>query len=306
MTLNFTRTSAKVGELISADQDWRVIASGLAFTEGPAWNPAEQVLRWSDIPGSARWRWSEADGPSVEREPTDKSNGMVYDGEGRLLVCEHGTSCLVRFGADGVREVIADRYQGMELNSPNDVVTRSDGSVYFSDPTYGRSDRPAGVSRPPSPLGFQGVYRVPPGGGDPVLVVDSDEFRQPNGLAFSPDESVLYIDDVTGVKAFDVAADGSLGPARVLRDDMGTPDGATPNGAPDGMRVDEAGHIWCTARGGVWILEPSGEVIGVLETPEVCANLTWGGADLHTLFFTTSTTVHALRTLVGPPGLPYL
>jgi sugar lactone lactonase YvrE len=305
MTLAVSRQTSGLADLVDLDAELRVIADGFAFTEGPAWSPAEGVLRFSDIPGNTRWRWNDSDGAAVDLHPTNKANGMVHDREGRLLVCEHASSCLVRFGSDGSREVIADRYQGMELNSPNDVITRSDGSIYFSDPAYGRSTNPTGNNRPPSPLGFRGVFRIPPGGGEPVLVVARDEFDQPNGLCFSPDESILYIDDLPGIKAFDVSADGSLGPARVLRDDMGTPPGAARNGAPDGMRCDELGNVWCGAHGGVWVLDPAGEVIGIIETPEVCANLTWGGADLHTLFLTTSTSVRALRTRVGPTHLPY-
>lgn len=305
MTLAISRPTPGLADLVDLDAELRLIADGFGFTEGPAWNPAEGVLRFSDIPGDTRWRWSESEGAAVDLHPTHKANGMVYDRQGGLLVCEHASSCLVRYGSDGGRQVIADRYRGMEFNSPNDVITRSDGTIYFSDPDYGRRPTPTGSDRGPSPLGFRGVYRIPPGGGEPVLVVGRDEFDQPNGLCFSPDESILYIDDVTGVKAFDVAADGSLGPARVLRDDMGTPPGAPRNGAPDGMRCDQLGNIWCGARGGVWVLEPTGEVIGILDMPEVCANLTWGGADLHTLFLTTSTSVRALPTLVGPAPLPY-
>ena len=304
MTLAVSKSTPGLAELVDLDAELRVVADGFAFTEGPAWNPAEGVLRWSDIPGDTRWRWSEAEGAAVDVHPSHKANGSVFDGHGGLLVCEHATSSLVRY-ADGARTVIADRYQGKELNSPNDVITRSDGTIYFSDPDYGRRDTPTGNGREPSPLGFKGVFRIAPGGGEPVLVVDRDEFDQPNGLCFSPDESILYIDDVTGVKAFDVAPDGSLGPARVLRDDMGTPAGEPRNGAPDGMRCDELGNIWCGAYRGVWVLDPTGEVLGILEMPEICANLTWGGADLHTLFLTTSTSLRALRTRVGPAPLPY-
>lgn len=305
MTLAVSQATPGLEKLVDLDADLAVIADGFAFTEGPVWNPREGVLRWSDIPGDTRWRWSESGGAVVDLHPTNKANGMFYDRDGGLLACEHATSCLVRYGADGERRVLADRYQGDELNSPNDVITRSDGTIYFSDPDYGRRPGPTGKERPPSPLGFRGVYRIPPGGGEPVLVVERDEFDQPNGLCFSPDESVLYIDDVTGVKAFDVAADGSLGPARLLRDDMGTPAGEPRRGAPDGMRCDELGHLWCGARGGVWVLEPSGELIGIIDMPEICANLVWGGADLHTLFLTTSTSLRALPTRVGPTALPF-
>lgn len=305
MTLTFHRPTPALEELVDAGQTMQTLARGLGFTEGPVWSPSEQVLRFSDISGDTRYRWSEQGGVEVDLRPNRKGNGMVHDAAGNLLVCEHASSALVRFGADGRRVVVVDRYRGMELNSPNDVVTRSDGSVYFSDPTYGRMDGPHGVAREPSPLGFQGVFRVPPGGGEAELVVRPAEFSQPNGLCFSPDEKFLYVDDLTGVRCFEVATDGSLGPARVVRGDMSPAAHPGRAGGPDGMRCDEQGNLWCTGPGGVWVLRPDGELLGVIATPEVCANLVWGGPDWRTLFLTTSTSLRSLRTRVGPAPLPY-
>ncbi|BDZ45498.1 SMP-30/gluconolactonase/LRE family protein [Naasia aerilata] len=200
---------------------------------------------------------------------------------------------------DGRQEVVAFHFQGTYLNSPNDVVARSDGTVYFSDPDYGRWDHVVGVHRPLE-LGFQGVFLVPAGGGETRLVVDRAEFNQPNGLCFSPDESVLYVDDLDGVRAFDVAPDGTLSRPRTLATGMG--DTAVPGrGNPDGMRCDERGNVWVTARGGIWVLSPDGELLGVVETPETPANLVWGGEDWRTLFVCMSTTVRTLETRVGPP-----
>ena len=301
--LSFVSATDALANLIDKDQDFRLIGSGYGFTEGPAWNPAGDYLIFSDIPGDRRWRWSEAGGMELDAWPTYKGNGMAYEADGSLLVCEQVTSSLIRIRPDGLREVVAFHYQGKYLNSPNDVIVRTDGSVYFTDPNYGRWDVPVGVGRK-FELDFQGVFRVPPGGGDAELVVAEKEFEQPNGLAFSPDESVLYVNDRRDLKAFDVAPDGSLSNVRTLRDEMGSP-GTPGNGNPDGMEVDELGNIWCTARGGIWVIAPSGDLLGVIETPSVAGSLVWGGADLRSLFVCTSTTMHVIKTRVGPAPIPF-
>jgi gluconolactonase len=285
-----------IDALIDAEQDFVTIASGFRFTEGPVWLPETRSLLFSDIQDDTRWRWDAAGGAVVAARPNRIGNGMTRSRDGSLLVCEHVTSSVIRELPDGHHEIVAFHYRGTYLNSPNDVVERSDGSIYFSDPDYGRWDHAVGVARP-FELGFHGVYRVAPGGGPAELVVGEHELDQPNGLCFSPDESILYIDDLDGVRAYDVAPDGSLGTGRVLHAGMG--DTRIPgDGNPDGMRCDEAGNIWCTARGGIWVLTPTGRLLGVIETPETSANLTWGGDDGHTLFVCTSTTVRTLRTRV--------
>jgi gluconolactonase len=284
-------------ELIDSMAQWRLLGSGFSFTEGPVWNPRDGgFLVFSDIPGDARWRWSEQGGMSLLARPTGHANGLAYEADGSLLVCEHDTSSLVRMRPDGRRETIASHYQGAALNSPNDVIARSDGSIFFTDPDYGREGRPC-------ELDFHGVYRVPPGGGDPLLIVAEDEFNQPNGLCFSPDEGTLYIDDRTCLKAFDVASDGSLSSARVLQDDMHS-DEVPGTGNPDGMKCDERGTIWCTARDGVWVISPAGALLGILVTPEPPGNLAWGGADGRELFVMTTSTVHSIRTRVAPAASP--
>jgi gluconolactonase len=239
----------------------------------------------------------------VER-PTFKGNGMALDNDGNVLVCEQVSSCLVRL-RDSRREVLAFPYRGKYLNSPNDVVTRgSDGSIYFSDPDGGRTDDIYGQQRSRD-LPYQGVYRLPPGGGELELVVAEDEFEIPNGLCFSPDESLFYINDSHGgkLKAFDVAADGSLGNPRMLHEGIGS--GRRGESNADGMECDERGNIWVAGPGGVWVIAPDGERLGIVETPEACRSLSWGGGDeLHTLFLTTTTTVHAVKTRVAPAPLP--
>lgn len=287
-------------ELIDPDQDFQVIASGFRFTEGPAGQPRTRTLTFSDLQGDARWSWRADRGAKLLAHPAYKVNGATVDLDGSVLLCEHVTSSVIRVRDDGAREIVAMHYQGTYLNSPNDVVVASDGSVWFTDSDYGRWDHVVGVARP-FELGFRGVYRVRPGG--PVeLVVDKHEFEQPNGICFSPDERTLYVNDLDDVKAFDVQPDGTLGPARVLHSGMGSPE-VPGDGNPDGMRVDERGNIWVTARGGIWVLDPSGDLLGIIRTPEVCANLTWGGDDWRTLFLCMSTTVRTIRTRVASDPL---
>jgi gluconolactonase len=291
--------------LIDPTAELTCLGSGYQFTEGPVWMGAEDALYFSDIPGDARWRWTEEAGMELVERPTFKGNGMALDADGRLLVCEQVSSCLVRIVPTFGRQLVAYHYRGTYLNSPNDVVTRgSDGSIYFTDPDYGRWNDWIGQERSKDQLGFRGVYRVPPDGGDLELVVDRDEFDQPNGLCFSPDESILYVNDSSArnVKAFAVAADGTLGPSRILAEGIGT--GVPREGNVDGMECDELGNIWVTGPGGVWVLTPEGEHLGTVPTPEVCGSHCWGGMDLRSLFLMTSTTVHVVRTLVGPAPLP--
>jgi gluconolactonase len=295
--------SDELTELVDPDGEVAQLGSGFTFTEGPIWNADGEFLLFSDMPGDVRRRWSEADGISEVMRPSNKGNGMVYDAGGNLLVCEHATSSLVRESPDGTREPIATHFRGKELNSPNDVITRSDGTIYFSDPIYGRVPV-FGVEREVE-LGFQGVYKLAAGGGELELVVGEDEFEMPNGLCFSPDESLLYINDTPNarIRVYDVAAGGSLSNGRVFADGIG--DGVIENGVVDGMKCDERGNIWVSGPGGVWVFNPAGEHLGVIETPENIGNLGWGGAGWRTLFIAASTSVYRIETKVASARLPY-
>jgi len=289
--------------LIDPGARLRRLGSGYQFTEGPVWDAAGGCLYFSDIPGDTRWRWSEGGGMQVDRRPTFKANGMALDIEGSLIVCESVTSCLVRFRA-GVRELLAFHHGGRYLNSPNDVVVRGrDGSIYFTDPDYGRWNDWIGQERSRD-LDFRGLYRMPHAGGDVELLVDEGEFDQPNGLCFSPDESLLYVNDSARchVKVFDVARDGTLAGGRILHAGIGT--GVPRTGNVDGMECDELGNVWVTGTGGVWVLSPGGDRLGVIEAPEVVGSLCWGGDDMRTLFLMSSTTVHSIRTRVAAAKLP--
>ena len=269
--------------LIDEQAPVRQLGSGFTFTEGPIWHPVEHYLLFSDMPADVRRRWDERDGVQEVMRPSNKGNGMTYDAELNLLVCEHATSSVARFRPDGRREVLASHFEGKVLNSPNDLCMRSDGSIYFTDPWYGRMPG-FGVERPRE-LGWQGVFRIPPGqlGGDPQLLVERYTFSQPNGLCFSPDESLLYINDTeqANIRVFEVRSDGSLTSGRIFA--SGIKDSLKP-GVPDGMKCDAEGNIWVTAPGGLWVYSPSGQLLGRVEVPEMAANLHWGGPDWRTLF----------------------
>jgi gluconolactonase len=283
-------------ELVDENVPLRVVGSGFDFTEGPIWHPRDQFLLFSDMPGDTRRCF---DGKVIRERarPSNKGNGMTYDANLNLLVCEHSTSSVIRFvgGADGAREVLASHFEGKELNSPNDIVVGKDGAIYFTDPTYGRMPV-YGIERP-TQLGFQGVYRIAVDGAL-SLVVEKPLFTQPNGLCFSPDEHLLYVNDTeqANIRVFDVV-DGALVNMRFFASGISDPNMA---GAPDGMKCDAQGNIWVTAPGGLWVYAPDGTLIGKVAVPEVVANLHWGGLDWRTLFITASTSLYAIDVKVGP------
>ena len=281
--------------LVDENAAMRVLATDFVFTEGPIWHPRDHTLLFSDIPPSIRRRW---DGKSASEflKPSNKGNGMTYDRDLNLLVCEHATSSVARF-TQGRRETVASHFEGKELNSPNDIVVAADGAIWFSDPTYGRMPV-YGVERP-CELDFRGVYRLPPGGGPLQLVVEKGMFTQPNGLCFSPDEKLLYINDTdqANIRVFDVEG-GKLKNARVFAD--GIADDSQPGRRPDGMKCDALGNIWCTGPDGLWVYAADGRLLGKLAVPEMVANMHWGGPDWRTLFITASTSLYAVQTKVGP------
>ena len=279
------------------------IGSGFTFTEGPIWHPIDHYLLFSDMPADVRRRWDARGGVREVMRPANKCNGMTYDADLNLIVCEHATSTVVRERPDGRREVVASHFDGVELNSPNDLCIHSDGAIYFSDPWYGRMPV-YGVERPRQ-LGFQGVYRVPPGGGEPQLLVNRYMFDQPNGICFSPDERLLYVNDTVqaNIRVFDVKSDGSLGFGRTFA--SGLKSDREP-GVPDGMKCDSSGNVWVTAPGGVWVFAPGGDLIGKIRIPELASNLHWGGEDLRTLFVTATHSVYAVKTKVGPRLEPFM
>jgi sugar lactone lactonase YvrE len=271
-----------------ASLEWQQVASGLRFTEGPVWHP-DGYLLFSDIPASTIYKLVPGSNPEPWRKPSGHANGLTFDRQGRLIACEHGERRVSRTEADGTVTALATHYEGKRLNSPNDVVVRSDGSVYFTDPPYG-------IRQEEKELPWHGVYRIAPDGKLELLV---DDFDRPNGLAFSPDEQTLYIDDTTRrqIRALDVRADGTLTNSRILAH----MESEMPGG-PDGIKVDVEGNIYCTGPGGLWLYRPDGAPIGVVVGPQLPANLAFGGSDRRTLYITARTGVYTLRTQIA--GMP--
>jgi gluconolactonase len=278
-------------DLLSADAELELISSGFKFTEGPVWSDDGEYLVFSDIIGDEMFRWDEQDGVGSFRQPSHMANGNAFDLEGRLVSCEHATSHLTRAEADGSTSVLASHYQGKELNSPNDVIVSRRGTIYFSDPTYGRTAG-FGVLRP-GRLGFQGLYALDPEG---VLSLLARDFDQPNGLCFSLDESVLFVNDTARmhIRSFAVDAGGGISGGEVWAETTG--DGP---GGPDGMKIDSDGNVWCTGPGGIHIFAPDASPLGVLPTPETVGNFAWGGVDFQSLFICASTGLYRQRTDVA-------
>ena len=294
--------SEKLRELVDEDAAVERLATGFTFTEGPIWM-ADGSLHFSDMPGDKRRRWHPGEGVSVLRDPSNKCNGMTRDDAGNLIVCEHVTSSVVREAPDGGRETLATHWQGRELNSPNDVIVARDGSIIFTDPTYGRMPG-FGIEREQE-LDFQGVYRLPAGGGDLELLVD--DFAQPNGLCFSPDESLLYVNDTdrAHIRVFDVGSGHSLSNGRVFADGIGEGDLAK-GGLVDGMKLDERGDVYVTGPEGIWVFDPEGQHLGTIRIPEDVGNLNWGDDDWRSLYVAASTSIYRVRMKVAGNRLGYM
>jgi len=280
-------------QVVGDDSQLEQVATGFMFTEGAMWNGKAGELTFSDMPGDVVRKWSAENGVTVFRQPSNNANGHYYDLEGRLVSCEHATSRVIREEHDESITVLATHYDGRELNSPNDVIVRSDGAIYFSDPTYGRMDV-FGLLREQD-LDFQGVYRIDPGSGDLTLL--AADFLRPNGLTFSLDEKQLFVNDTDRghVRVFDVAGDGSITGGEV----WAVPEGPGEGGC-DGMKVDSEGNLYTTGPGGIFVYAPDATCLGVIQVPEVAANFTWGDGDLKTLYITASTSLY--RTRVNVPG----
>ena len=263
------------------------ISTGFTFTEGPVWSKEEGCLFFSDIPENKIWRWTEDEGKEIYREPSGKSNGLTLDEEGRLLACEHANRRVSRTEEDGSVTSLVETYEGKRLNSPNDLVVASDGTIYFTDPPYGLEGQDGGYRDKELP--FQGLYRLESEEGELTLL--AKDFEKPNGLAFSPDESLLYVDDTDRghVRKFPVNEDGTLGKGDLFVQLKGKREGNV-----DGMKVDEEGNVYVTGPGGIWVFAPDGKGLGRIEVPEVAANLAWG-EEGKTLFITASTSLYRIK-----------
>lgn len=282
--------------LIDESAQPELLATGFGFVEGPIWNPREGCLYFSDITGDARCRWSGDDGASVARHPNFKGNGMTYDGGLALITCEHSTSRVTRYDGD-TEEVLASHFMDRELNSPNDVVVSRSGVIYFTDPTFGRTSAEFGVLRDPQ-LDFRGVFRVTTGGD--LELIDGD-YNQPNGLCFSPDEQVLYVNDCRShrIYRYQIGADGSVGDRTVLVE------GIT---GFDGMKCDYHGNIYITGPDGTGILvfDQAGRRLGTLTVPEKPANLNWGGPTWSDLYICARTSLYRYSLKVSGARCSYM
>lgn len=291
-------------ELVSPNARLRKIETGFQFLEGPVWHPEKRALIFSDIPAGRRWQW---DGTRLTllSDETHMGNGMTLDGDHNLLVCEHATSIVSRYDAQGQRQVLTSHYKGQELNSPNDICIRADGMIYFTDPTYGRM-ADYGIERP-SELDWQGVFRLSldPKSDEPLLLVEKNLFTMPNGLCFAPDETRFYVNDSeqANIRVFDVLRDGNLTNHRLFAE--GIKDPILP-GEPDGMKCDSKGNVWVTAPGGLWVYTEDGKKIGTLAVPELVGNFHWGGPDWRSLFICATTSLYALEVKVGPRVEPFM
>lgn len=272
------------------------LGTGFVFTEGPLWHP-DGFYYFVDVRASKFYRIRPGGPAELLRENTGEGNGTTFDPQGRLVLCEGGNRRLTRWPADGKfasSEVLIDRFEGKRLNRPNDVVCKSDGSIYFTDP---------GLRVPLAQREQEtaAVYRVKPDGSVSKIA----DFEYPNGLAFSPDERTLYVANTRFamyIHAIELDSAGNMARRRIFAD-MSSDE---PEGVPDGMKVDVEGRVYCTGPGGTWVFAPSGDRLGIIKTPEVPANLCFGGLDMKTVFFTARTSVYSIRVKVpGLPGHPY-
>jgi gluconolactonase len=303
-------TSFAGSGLVEDGAQLELVTDGFSYTEGLVWDFANDQLIFHDLVGDTRYRWNARDGLIEDQRGTEWANGMVIDGDGRLLVCICGGNRIERHDPDGGRTELVSHFEGRELNSPNDIVVHSrTGDIYFSDPAYGRLPD-YGIERPQE-LDYQGVYRIRADSGD-LELLSRDFVEQPNGLCFSPDESLLYVNDTqTGhIDVFEVDDEGRLQDPRIFVASVGPAipwqqalDNTFPGGYVDGMKCDERGNVYVTGPGGIRVFAPDGSEIGVIETPENVANFCFGDADGRSLYIGCKNSIRRLRmTVKGSPA----
>lgn len=289
--------TARFRDIASEDAVLERISHGHIFTEGPVWSAREGALYWTDIIGDAIWKWTPGVGRSLVLRPTGHANGMTFDKQGRLVVAGWSSRSVWRMEHDGSITPLATHYQGQKLQTPNDIVVKSDGAIYFTDPPGGMAIIGMEGEDLQQYLDFSGVYRLEPESRQLTLL--TTDVPGCNGLCFSPDESLLYVNDTGArhIKVFDVQPDGTLANGRLFATLVGDEPGN-----PDGMKVDVEGNVYCTGPGGIHAFDPDGTYLGRLRVPEHCSNLAWGDADWKSLYITARSSVYRIRLNI--PGIP--
>ena len=286
-----------LGGVVDKEAPLDRIHHGLGFGEGPVWDRVGEQLYFVDIVGDTIWKWIPGLGAEIVMRPSGKANGMTYDREHRIVVAGWGERTVWRFEPDGVITTLASHYDGKKLNSPNDVVVKSDGAIYFTDSEGGLVNAAHGGQDVQRYLDVQGVYRLSPDQSE--LMLATGDVYYPNGLAFSPDERRMYVNDSRKglIHVFDVDAGGELRNGRLYYEMVGEEPGIA-----DGMKVDVEGNVYCTGPAGIHVIDPSGQLMGRLKIPGHSTNLAWGGDDWRTLFVTTYTSVYRTRLKIA--GIP--
>ncbi len=308
-SVRIVRLGPRIDRLIPRDAQVKQIADGFAWVEGPVWHSKGNDLLFSDIPNNSIFKWTPCAGAELFLKPSGyrgsasfqgrepKSNGLAFDKEGRLVMCEHGDRRIARLEADKGKTTLADRFEGKRLNSPNDLAFKSNGDLYFTDPPFGL---PRAFDDPGKELPFCGVYRLSPNGRLTLLTKD---IKAPNGIAFSPDEKILYVTEADlgrpGWMAYDLREDGTVANGRVLL--SATPFAKTRKGTADGMKVDQQGNILGAGPGGIYVIAPDGKLLGTFETGVPTANCAWA-EDGSTLYIAASTAIYRVRLTTKGAG----
>ncbi len=292
------KKNSEFEKIVSPNVKLEELGTGYRPAEGPVWLAKERCLLFSDIRGDTMYKWTPTKGVSVFRSPSGKANGNALDKQGRILTCEHFNRRVTRTEPDGTIVPLVSQYKGKRFNSPNDIIVKSDGSIYFTDPPFGLPMIKEKGWEELQELGYYGVFRLSPDGKTLTLLVD--DFVRPNGLTFSLDESLLYINDTerTHIRVFDVKKDGMITNGRLFAEVQGD----VVVGRPDGLKVDRVGNVYCTGAGGVWVFDPQGKHLGTISVPKKTTNFAWGESDWKTLFFTCFDGLYKIR--VNMPGIP--
>ena len=294
--MDIDHATPELFRLVDRDPPLDCIAQGMSFGEGPVWDQRNGMLYWVDIIGNTLWRWRPGVGREVVLKPSGHINGLTFDAQGRLHAAGWCTRTILRFEHDGSITTIAAKWEGKKFNSPNDIVIRSDGSIWWTDSAGGLVIPGMVAQDVQRYIDVMGVYRLSPDGNTVTLAIADCAY--PNGLAFTPDEKQLYVNDTRlgNIRIFDVHDDGTLGPGRLFHTLAGSE-----GGVADGMKVDVEGNVYCTGPGGVHVIAPDGKLLGRLRVPGHCTNMGWGDADWCSLYITTFTSVFKTRTKV--PGI---